>query len=107
MTSEDLFRTDATRAAGLEEDDPERDIRIYLTNLIKEAGVRNLLANRSQPPALLVSTTYRDSILNRTFCNRWMKRNGNKLIRIINFVLRNIGVTVTVRRVVALLHSLN
>ena len=56
LTSEDLFRTDATRAAGLEEDDPERDIRIYLTNLIKEAGVRNLLANRSQPPALLVST---------------------------------------------------
>ncbi|WP_297430603.1 C10 family peptidase [uncultured Alistipes sp.] len=73
LTSEDLFRTDATRAAGLEEDDPERDIRIYLTNLIKEAGVRNLLANRSQPPALLVSTTYRDSILNRTFCKPMVK----------------------------------
>ncbi len=43
LTSEDLFRTDATRAAGpRRQDDPERDIRIYLTNLIKEAGVRNL-----------------------------------------------------------------
>ena len=70
LTAADFSRSELTRA---ENDDPEKDIRVYLTNLIKEAGARNLLIDIPRPPLVIVPKSYRDTVVNRTFCAPMVK----------------------------------
>ena len=70
LTAADFSRSELTRAG---DGDPEKDIRVYLTNLIKEAGVRNLLIDIPRPPLVVVPKSYRDTVVNRTFCAPMVK----------------------------------
>lgn len=70
LTAADFSRSELTRAG---DDDPEEDIRVYLTNLIKEAGARNLLIDIPRPPLVIVPKSYRDTVVNRTFCAPMVK----------------------------------
>lgn len=73
LTHDDFSRKETTRSVDVEDDDPERDIRVYLTNLIKEAGARNLLIDIPRPPLVIVPKSYRDTVINRTFCAPMVK----------------------------------
>ena len=78
-----------------------------MTNLIKEAGVRNLLIDIPRPPLVVVPKSYRDTVVNRTFCAPMVKRNGIKDIHTAYIVPLKYFRRDSAQQVVVLLHLLN
>ncbi len=76
LTPADFIQSMTTRVA--DDADPEKDIQVYLTHLIMEAGERDLKYSQSVPLSTNVATTLQEKIINRQFCAPMVKTKWNQ-----------------------------